>query len=297
MSEFATFAVVIPTYNEEHNIERLIRSILVQKDSTYSIVVVDQCSSDRTVQIARSYECDIIEIPRPRFYSPPAQSRNLGARSSEGRILLHLDADMELGSPDFLRRLETLIDSSHSAAVIYESDVASGFWARCKALERFCYRGTEMEAARAVTRELFMKVGGYDEAISSGEDFFITRLFEQHTQVARDETLMLRHYVGRGSLQSMLRKKFAYGRTANTYLAKAREVGAKSGPSIAWSSLRAYLRSWRLLTQQPAHYLFIFPLRVMELVAVWLGMWYGPRVDAPPGRDETRSSQLEGPGH
>lgn len=294
MSEPATFSVVIPTYNEERNLGRLLKSIRNQTGCTYSIMVADQSSTDRTADIARSFGCDVIQIPRPRFYSPPARSRNIGARLAEGKILLQLDADMELGSIDFLRKLEALIDTSHRAAVIYELDVASGFWARCKALERSCYRGTQMEAARASTRELFVKVGGYDEAISSGEDFFITRLFEQHTNLARDESLLLRHHVGRGSLRSMLRKKFAYGRTANTYLSKAREVGAKSGPSIAWSSLRAYLRNWRLLGRQPAHYLGIFPLRAMELAAIRLGMWVGPRLDASPNQSEQQSSEIQG---
>jgi glycosyltransferase involved in cell wall biosynthesis len=274
--ELETFAIVVPTYNEERNIERLLRSIQAQTDSTYLIVVVDQSSTDRTVEIARSYGCTIIELPKSAIYSPPARSRNVGAASIGGRILLHLDADMELDSPNFLKHLEALIDANHRAVIIHEFDLASGFWARCKALERSCYRGTEMEAARAVTRELFDQVGGYDEDISSGEDFYITRLYELKTQVARSNALQLRHYVGRYSLRSLLRKKFAYGRTAKTYLLKARGVGAKSAGSIVRSSMRAYLKNWRLIGKQPAHYVCIFPLRAMELIAVRLGTWLGP---------------------
>ncbi len=294
MSEGPTFAVVIPTFNEERNVERLLRSIRLQTGSSYLIAVVDQSSTDRTAEIARAYGCTVINIPRPRYYSPPARSRNIGAESIEGKILVHLDADMELGSSDFLRRLETLIDTSHRAVVIHESDVASGFWARCKALERSCYRGTDMEGARAVTRELFARVGGYDEEISSGEDFFITRLFERQTEVTSDPSLLLLHHVGRCSLRSILSKKFAYGRTAHTYLIKARGVGARSGASIVRSSARAYLRNWRLLAKQPAHYLCIFPLRAMELVAVHLGMLFGSGTDVLSNRsDKLRSAQHE----
>jgi arabinofuranan 3-O-arabinosyltransferase len=199
----------------------------------------------------------------------------VGATSIEGRVLLHLDADMELESPNFLTQLGALIDSDHRAVVIHEVDLASGFWAKCKALERSCYRGTEMEAARAVTRELFSQVGGYDEDIASGEDFYITRLYELKTKVARNDSLQLRHYIGRYSLASLLKKKFAYGRTSKIYLSKAKSVGAKSAGSIIRSSLRAYIRNWRLLRTQPVHYLCIFPLRAMELIAVKLGTWLG----------------------
>ncbi len=277
MSAATTFAIVIPTYNEESNIGRLLESIRRQTAANYSIAIVDQSSTDRTADIARSYGSTVINIPKPHFYSPPARSRNIGARSVEGKIILHLDADMELGSADFLQKLAALIDGEHRAAIISEYDVAFGFWAKCKALERSCYRGSEMEAARAVTRDLFLTVGGYDEEISSGEDFFTTRLYERHTRLARDESLALRHHVGRWSLGSMLRKKFDYGRTAGVYLVKARRIGAKSSRSIVRSSLRAYARNWRLVTKEPAHYLGIFPLRALEFAAMQWGMRSGLR--------------------
>lgn len=293
MGEVATFGVVVPTYNEEGNLERLLRSFRRQTSETFAIVVVDQGSSDRTVEVARSYDCKVIIAQRSSFYSPPARSRNMGAAAIEGQILLHLDADMELDSPDFLRRLKALIDSRHQAAVIHERDVPIGFWATCKAVERSCYYDTDMESARAVTSELFAMVGGYDERISSGEDFFITRLFALHTQVARNESLALLHHIGRLSLRSMLRKKFSYGRTASAYLDQARKFGAHSAPAIAGSSLRAYLRNWRLLGKQPAAYLCVLPLRAMEFSAVLLGMWVGPRVGALPNQGDDPQSPHE----
>jgi glycosyltransferase involved in cell wall biosynthesis len=276
-----TFAVVVPTLNEEGNIERLLGSLRLQTYSRYLVAIVDQGSADRTVEIAHSFGCEVISVPKPRVYTPPARSRNLGAHHIEGNLLLHLDADMELGSPDLLERLAKLLDADHKAAIIQELDVADGFWARCKALERHCYRGTEIEAARAVTRELFDRVGGYDEEVSSGEDFYITRLYERETQIARDPSLVLRHHIGRHSLGSLLRKKVAYGRSARTYVKKARGVGARSAPSIVRDSLRAYLRNWRLLFAAPGQYLGIFPLRAMELAALQIGMWLGPVTEEP----------------
>ena len=139
-----------------------------------------------------------------------------------------------------------------------------------------------MEAARAVTRELFAQVGGYDEEISSGEDFFMTRLYERKTEVTSDQSLLLRHHIGPYSLGSLLRKKVAYGRTVPTYLRKARTFEPRSDASIIRSSLRAYLKNWRLIGKQPVHYLCIFPLRAMEFMAVELGMWLGQESHISP---------------
>jgi glycosyltransferase involved in cell wall biosynthesis len=264
-------AIVVPTYNEERNIARLLSSISSQQGCSYSVVVVDQGSSDRTTQIARAFGCTVLDVPRSPFYSPPARSRNLGARSSAGTILLHLDADMELGSSSVLSKLESVIDTRHQAAILLEQDVASSFWSKCKALERFCYRGTEMEGARAATRELFEKVGGYDEDISSGEDFVITRFYQRHTHIVRHEDLVVRHHIRNMSLWQMLRKKFAYGKTAQAYLRRARESGSASATDIVRICLSAYVRNWRLAFRHPLLYGCIFALRALELVSIKLG--------------------------
>lgn len=258
MSAEPIIDIVIPTHNEERNIARLLASIRSQEGCRYGVVVVDQGSSDRTAEIVRSYGWPVVSVPKAAFYSPPARSRNLGAQSTAGRILLHLDADMELTSPTLLEKLASLIDQGHRALIIREHDVASGFWAQCKALERSCYWGTELESARAVTRELFALVGGYDEEVSSGEDVFITNLYKRHTALGRDDTLVVDHHLGRLSLRRLLAKKYAYGKTARSYLRKAHDVGASSSIDIIRMSMAAYLKNWRLFPQHPALYLSIF---------------------------------------
>lgn len=272
-----TFGVVIPTRNEERNIGRLLRSIQAQSCASHRTVIVDQHSSDGTTAIARSYGCLVVDVPPSDVYSPPALSRNLGARSIGGRILLHLDADMELGSSDFLEVLGRFIDARHECVVIPERDVASGFWARCKSLERSCYSGTEMEGARAVTRRLFDAVGGYDREISSGEDFFITRLYSMKTNVAHADSLVLLHYTGPYSLRRLARKKFDYGRSANQYLRKARAIGAGSAVAIVRASSVAYFRNWRLIWKHPIRYLCILPMRAIEFAAMQVGMRVEPK--------------------
>jgi hypothetical protein len=180
---------------------------------------------------------------------------------------------MEMASPDFLERLAGLFDADHQAAVVEEVDSAEGFWGKCKALERSCYPGSGLEAARAVTAELFSAVGGYSEEITTGEDLFITRQYEHLTKVRRANGLHIKHNLGRPSLRSMLRKKISYGTAAHGYLRKAREVGAPSAASIIWASVMAYVRNWRLIVSDPFHYLAIAPLRVAELFATLIGMF------------------------
>jgi glycosyltransferase involved in cell wall biosynthesis len=277
-SAVKTVGIVIPTFNEERNLERLLKSIRNQTDASYTIVVVDQGSTDATKSIARSYGCMVVEIKRPVAYIPwisaplPANSRNLGAQSISGEILLHLDADMELGSSDLLFRLTSLLDDGHRAAVIAEADAPTGFWASCKALERSFYHGTRMEAARAVSRQLFEAVGGYDGSVSSGEDYIATRRYERETTIARDNSLLIIHHTDRLALRGLLRKKFVYGRTARLYLRTAKAIGGRSGSSIARASFGAWLRNWRAMLVHPVRYPGVMVLRALEFGAFQFGM-------------------------
>ena len=267
-------SVIIPTRNERTNIERLVRSLTSQTVPPQEIIVVDQDSEDGTAAIAADLGCVVVHREKPAFYSPPAQSRNIGARKATGDLLVHLDADMELPEGGVLQRLVALFDDRHEAAVIHERDVAEGFWNKVKAAERACYWGTPVESARAVTRSLFERVGGYDESISSGEDFAISESYARNTAIAASDDVWLLHHTGRTPLRRLLAKKFSYGRTAGAYLAGESDDPRRSPSSFMLICLRAYVKHWRMLFRDPARYIGIYVVRALETVALTAGGAY-----------------------
>lgn len=92
-----TLSIVIPAKNEEKYLPELLKSIKKQTFQGYEIIVADNESVDRTVEIARSYNCKIIKG------GLPGRARNLGVKAAKGEIILFLDADTELESDDFLK--------------------------------------------------------------------------------------------------------------------------------------------------------------------------------------------------
>ena len=86
-------SIVIPTYNSENTIDDLMRSILSQKRQSGEIIIVDDCSTDRTVQIIEKYSVKIIINEKNRG---AATSRNSGVREAKGDIILFLDSDTYL---------------------------------------------------------------------------------------------------------------------------------------------------------------------------------------------------------
>jgi len=90
-----TLSVVIITYNEEANIGRALESVrALVGDGKGEIIVVDSGSTDRTVEIAKSYGARVF-IEEWKGY---AGQKNSGIDKAEGEWILSLDADEELES-------------------------------------------------------------------------------------------------------------------------------------------------------------------------------------------------------
>jgi len=263
-------SIVIPTYNEERNIERLLISIKNQDYDNVEIIIIDQSSTDNTINIAKKYTKHIIIIPKPKFYSPPGKNRNVGARKAKGKILIHLDADMELPDLNFLNRLLCLFDKTHQAVIIHEIDIANGYWNKCKALERRFYWNTDMEAARAVTKSLFVRINGYDEDINSGEDFYISQQYKKNTKITSDDKLFLYHYTGNLPLSKLLRKKFDYGKTAHMFINKS-TLDKTMHVNVVKVSLCAYAKNYKFFFSDPKYFIGILILRVLEYIALNFG--------------------------
>lgn len=82
-------SVVIITFNEERNISRCIKSVLKIADE---IVVVDSFSTDKTVEISKSFGAKVIT----HEFNSYIDQKNYALQQSEYNIVLALDADEEL---------------------------------------------------------------------------------------------------------------------------------------------------------------------------------------------------------
>ena len=89
-------SIIIPTYNEEEYLPRLLASIRSQRFDGYEIVVADNNSTDRTREIAARFGARVVDG------GMPGPGRNLGARAAHGDLLLFLDADVVLPDVDWL---------------------------------------------------------------------------------------------------------------------------------------------------------------------------------------------------
>ncbi|WP_456484670.1 glycosyltransferase [Desulfurobacterium sp.] len=103
--------------NEEKNLPRLLKSL---KGKFEEIILVDTGSTDRTIEIARSFGCKVYQINWTGF----ADARNFAVSKAKGEWIWHFDADFEIDEEEFIkakRQLLLLDEKYNSADVIIEN--------------------------------------------------------------------------------------------------------------------------------------------------------------------------------
>lgn len=89
------FSVIIPAYNEERYLPRLLCSLDAARDAyrggrdAFEVIVADNSSTDGTVEVARAAGCRVVSVERRAI----ASARNGGGRAAAGDVLAFLDAD------------------------------------------------------------------------------------------------------------------------------------------------------------------------------------------------------------
>lgn len=174
-------SIIIPTYNEEEYLPKLLESIKSQDFTDYEVIVADAQSDDNTREIAKDYGCVVVEggLPGP--------GRNRGAEVAQGEILLFLDSDLEL-TENYLSNVVEEFESEELGIAItqmtplsekkrdkYLHDLANWFMI---AVENIKPHGAGCYGIIS-KKELHDEVGGFDENLNFGEDTdYIERVAE-----------------------------------------------------------------------------------------------------------------------
>ena len=86
-------SVIIPVYNAAPLIRRCLDSVLAQKGKyTYEVLLIDDGSTDDSVEIIKSYNNTKFKIFQQKNKGPAA-ARNVGITNALGKYIAFLDAD------------------------------------------------------------------------------------------------------------------------------------------------------------------------------------------------------------
>ena len=88
-------SVIMPSYNSEKYISESIESVINQSFQDWELIITDDCSTDHTVNIVKSYQITEkrITLLQLNINSGAAVARNNSIKNSKGRFIAFLDSD------------------------------------------------------------------------------------------------------------------------------------------------------------------------------------------------------------
>lgn len=115
-------SVIIPCYNYGRYLRQAVESVLAQTYQNWEIIIVNDGSSDNTVEVAESLikqnPGNRIRLINQANSGQPAISRNRGISEAKGEYILPLDAD-DMITPTMLEECLRILEADFSVAIIY----------------------------------------------------------------------------------------------------------------------------------------------------------------------------------
>src|SRR5690554_216154 len=100
-------SIIIPTYNRRHLIGTTIANLLKQTQPAYEIIVVDDHSTDGTIDWLNKTYGDKLKVLKNKGYGPGA-ARNTGYKGSTGNYIKFFDSDDVMTTNTLKVQLESL---------------------------------------------------------------------------------------------------------------------------------------------------------------------------------------------
>lgn len=110
-------SIIMPAYNAEKTLAQAVTSALAQTYQNFELLIIDDCSTDSTSALARSFRDSRIRVLTNEANSGACHTRHHGAAQARGRWLAFLDSD-DLWAPDKLEK-QLRLQKERSADLVF----------------------------------------------------------------------------------------------------------------------------------------------------------------------------------
>jgi arabinofuranan 3-O-arabinosyltransferase len=266
-------SVIIPTRNAGKIIGRCLESIQSQSYRSLEIIVVDNYSSDETRRVVEKYHAKFITAGPPppynNFFTAPIQ-RRVGAEHARGAFLFFVDADMIL-SQGLIEECVKRCEKGADAVTIPEISFGTGFWAKCKQIERACYiNDPRIEAPRFIRKSAYVQAGGWSEMFGAFDDWNMAkRLRACNLRIDYCTNNYILHDEGHLTLRGLFFKKYRMGKTIDLRHISGQNLSVISYQLTPFRIL--LLRKVVLFTKNPIYILGVFLMKLVEATGMLIG--------------------------
>jgi len=172
-------SVIIPTFNRGYCLAESIRSVLEQSFTDFELIVVDDGSTDNTLEVVQQFPA--VKLIRMEANQGVSFARNLGIAEARGEWFAFLDSD-DLWEKHKLAKQMKWVEQNPDQQAVYTDEIWIRNGVRVNAMNKhrkysgdifhhclpLCIVSPSSVLLRA---ELLREVGGFDESMSVCEDY------------------------------------------------------------------------------------------------------------------------------
>ncbi len=211
-------SVVVPAHNAARTLSACLDSVYAQTHRPHQVIVVDDGSTDGTARIAAAHAarvaeaqaaggapggppCTLIRLSPNRGVSA---ARNAGIAAATGEVLFFLDSDEAL-TPDSVANALEILERDPECGCVHgviapEPLFDDGPVERYRVLHAHWWRArgvgvveTAFFAQAAVRREVFERIGGFDESLRDSEDLELSDRLAPHYRIVLTDRVVAYH--------------------------------------------------------------------------------------------------------
>ncbi len=208
-------SIVIPAHNEQDFLHGLLSSLEKHLSVKPQVIVVANGCTDNTVDVARQFACEIVEIEQKQN---PSTARNSGVKKATGDVLVFLDADVEI-TESWAQAFTELLESCNPEELFITGDqyhiskqpswIEHSWFEPLRALPKSYINGGNI----IVSASAYKALNGFDEELETGEDVdFCLRAKRQGANYSVDPRLVTLHEGFPKDTKNFLRRERWHGK-------------------------------------------------------------------------------------
>ena len=262
-------STITPVLNGEKYITGNLNSIKNQTYPNIEIIVVDNFSTDKTIEIAKSVAGVTVYQKGPER----ASQDNYGVEMAHGKYVFITGCDMVLDK-DYIEQCVNRCEKEGFDAV-YASvkSRTTNFWSKVKGLERDMYIGDDfIESARFFKRDVYLALGGFDTTlVINADDYDMQRRLNEKGYKTGRITATELHIDEIDSLKEVFLKSFYYGMNSWEYIKRQKGYAIKQLSPVR----TAYFKNFMMLLKHPLLTVGFIIFKIVQYGSASLGLVFG----------------------
>jgi glycosyltransferase involved in cell wall biosynthesis len=247
-SHLPLVSVVLPTFNGERYLAESIESVLGQTHSNLELIIVDDCSTDSTPEIAAHYakQDNRVRVHRNATNQRLPRSLNIGFAMARGEYLTWTSDDNRYRPAALATMSRALCEKPDIGMVYCNMSIIDELGAAKSTYPvdepGSLLRGNSIGACFMYRRQVYKTVGDYDPAVTFAEDYDYWLRISRNFLFARITTDLYEYRMHSQSLTSRERRQDIQAAADGALL--------KSLPKLKWAAEADRFQAYRSLTRR-----------------------------------------------